>query len=292
MHMMITGAAGQVGSELMARAGSEAIGIDRDRLDICDASAVMQYLQTHKPGIVINAAAYTAVDKAEQESAVAYAVNRDGPRHLAAACNSLDIPLLHLSTDYVFDGLKSTPYLETDPGSPRGVYADSKWQGEEEVRKHLRQHLILRVSWVFGVYGNNFVKTMLRLAKDRPELRVVADQHGCPTEAGAIADTLLALARRHLQGHTLKWGTYHYTGTPATTWHGFASEIFEQAAALGMIERKPVVHPIATSEYPLPAPRPANSLLDGKQAEAILGLKRRDWRVGLQYALKNLNSKS
>lgn len=292
MQILIIGSAGQVGSELLARAGTQAVGVDYAQLDICDASAVNSYLRTHKPNVVINAAAYTAVDKAEQEPAVAYSVNRDGPRHLAIACNELNIPLLHLSTDYVFDGRKPTPYLESDIPTPQGVYSISKWQGEEDVRAHLPLHIILRVSWVFGVHGNNFVKTMLRLANDRPELRVVADQHGCPTEAGAIADTLLILARRHLDGTALQWGTYHYTGTPATTWHGFASEIFEQAAALGMIKRKPVVHPITTAEYPLPAPRPANSLLDGQQAEEVLGLVRQDWGVGLQYVLNNLKSKA
>lgn len=290
MRILITGAAGQVGTELFAKAGAQAIGADLQQLDICDEVAVLRFIQTNKPAIVINAAAYTAVDKAEKESELTFAVNRDGPRYLAAACRTAGIPLLHLSTDYVFDGDKATPYLESDQPLPRGVYACSKWEGEQEIRAQLPEHIILRVSWVFGANGNNFVKTMLRLACERPELRVIADQHGCPTEASVIADVLLTLAQRHLNGAKLPWGTYHYTGTPNTTWHGFATEIIDQAATLGLIARKPQVHAITTAEYPLPAPRPANSLLDCTQAEQTLGLTRQDWRIGLQKVLLNLKS--
>lgn len=290
MRILITGAAGQVGSELARKVGNRGIALDRMQLNISDEAIVLQTLLTHRPSIVINAAAYTAVDKAEQESERAFAVNRDGAKHLALACHTLGIPLLHLSTDYVFDGKKENAYLETDAASPMGVYARSKWEGEQEIRAALSQHLILRVSWVFGVHGSNFVKTILRLASERPELRVIADQHGCPTEAGAIADALLSLAHRHINGETLAWGTYHYTGSPSTTWHGFASEIVEQASSLNLIEFKPPIHPITTAEYPLPAPRPANSLLDGTQAEQKLGLIRQDWRKALHNVLKELKS--
>lgn len=292
MRILITGAAGQVGTELLARAGDRAIGVDRSQLDISDAAAVLYLIELHKPAIVINAAAYTAVDKAEQEPERAYAVNRDGPRHLAAACHALGIPLLHISTDYVFDGSKPTPYLETDPASPVGIYARSKWEGEVQIRESLAEHLILRVSWVFGVHGNNFAKTILRLARERPELRIIADQRGCPTEAGAIAETLLTLADRYISGTVMPWGTYHYTGVPETTWHGFATEIVHQAASMGMISKIPPIHPITTAEYPLPAPRPANSLLDGALATQELGLVRQDWRQGLQHVLTSLKSKN
>jgi len=291
MRVLITGAAGQVGSELANRAGVHAISVDRQQLDITDAVAVLQLIQMHKPAVVINAAAYTAVDQAEQDQDRAFAVNRDGPHHLAVACRTLGIPLLHLSTDYVFDGCKTTPYLESDPAAPLGVYARSKWEGEQQIRLHHPEHLILRVSWVFGTRGSNFAKTILRLARERPELRVIADQRGCPTEAGAIAGALLAIAKQHIDGGSVTWGTYHYTGAPETTWYGFANEIVEQAVLLGMIEKKPIIHPITTSEYPLPAPRPANSLLDCTQAERVLGLIRQDWRLGLQDVLKNLTSK-
>lgn len=290
MRILVVGSAGQVGTELVARAGGQAMGVDRAQLDICDQAAVLHFFEKHQPAIVINAAAYTAVDKAEQEPALAYAVNREGARHLAIACHNARIPLIHISTDYVFDGQKAAPYLETDPPSPMGVYASSKSEGDEQIRAQLAEHLILRVSWVFGVHGNNFAKTILRLASERTELRIVADQHGCPTEAGAIADTLLDLAQRHLHGSALPWGTYHYTGAPATSWHGFAIEIVNQALAMGMISRAPIIHAITTAEYPLPAPRPANSLLDGTLAQRKLGLVRQDWRQGLQHVLKRLHT--
>jgi dTDP-4-dehydrorhamnose reductase len=290
MTILITGANGQVGRELLERSGTGVVALDRCGLDITDPKHVLESLQRIRPRIVINAAAYTAVDKAEQDPAAAYAVNRDGAANLAAACREQNISLLHLSTDYVFDGRKSGPYLETDTGAPASVYARSKWQGEQAVRDILVPHIILRVSWVFGAHGNNFVKTILRLARERPELRVIADQHGCPTHAGAIADALLTLAGRVLAGETPRWGTYHYTGSPATTWHGFATAIVEQAHALGLIAKAPLIYPITTAEYPLPAPRPMNSLLDCSGAENLLGLQRQDWRQGLDAVLRALTA--
>lgn len=284
MSLLITGAGGQVGRELVARAGGrEHRTLDRSQLDITDADAVRAAVAG--AGIVINAAAYTAVDKAETEVEAAFAINREGPRLLALACAEAGIPLLHLSTDYVFDGTQAAAYAEDAPAAPLGVYGQSKWEGEEAIRAALRKHLIIRVAWVFGAYGNNFVKTMLRLAATRPELRVVADQHGGPTHAGAIADVLLALADRHLAGEVLPWGTYHYTGEPATTWHGFAEAIFDEAKALGLIEQPPVVHPITTADYPTPAKRPANSVLDGHQAHEKLQLARHSWIEGLRETL-------
>ena len=288
MTILITGANGQVGKELHSLARTQAIALDRSGLDITDGDLTLETLKSIKPQVVINAAAYTAVDKAEQEQAAAYTVNRDGAANLAMACHTLGIPLLHLSTDYVFDGRKKEPYVESDTAAPAGVYAQSKWQGEQRIRALHAQHIILRVSWVFGVHGSNFVKTILRLAKERLELRVIADQHGCPTHAAAIAASLLALVTRIQHEGSLPWGTYHYTGTPATTWHGFATVLVERAQALRLISKAPVVHPITTAEYPLPAPRPANSLLDCSAAETRLGLHRQDWRQGLDDVLKTL----
>lgn len=285
--MLIAGANGQVGHELRRRAGIGAVALDRAGLDITRREETLATVARLKPRIVINAAAYTAVDKAETESEAAFAANRDGAAHLAEACRELGIPLLHLSTDYVFDGTKASAYLETDAANPQGVYARSKWEGEQRIREALPEHLILRVSWVFGAHGNNFVKTILRLARERPELRIVADQHGCPTSADAIAEALLFLADR-AGSHPLPWGTYHYTGIPATTWHGFAMAIAENARAMGLIDKVPVIHPITTREYPLPAPRPANSLLDCSGTEQQLGLKRQDWRDGLRDVLRTL----
>ena len=189
MRVLIPGSNGQVGRELVAWAaqhGVEAIGLTRVDLDLTDASVVEAVVHAHRPDAVVNAAAYTAVDRAESEPDVAFAVNRDGPAALAATCADLGIPLVHFSTDYVFDGTKSEPYVEDDPVAPLGVYGQSKWVGEEAVRTALDHHLILRVSWVFSRHGGNFVKTMLRLGREREALRVVADQHGGPTPAGAM----------------------------------------------------------------------------------------------------------
>jgi dTDP-4-dehydrorhamnose reductase len=288
MRIVIIGARGQVGWELTQRApllGHEALAWDVAELDITDAAAVNRELAASGADVVINAAAYTAVDRAEQEPGLAFAVNRDGPAHLAAACVRLNIPLLHISTDYVYDGAKIDPYVEDDPTTPLGVYGASKLAGDEAVRQVLPRHLILRVSWVFGIHGHNFVKTILRLAREREELRVVADQYGCPTYAGDIADTLLELAGRTAEiDANAAWGTYHYCGEPATTWHGFASAIVELARA-----REPLVvqsvTAIATVDYPLPSPRPVNSVLDCAKLAARFGIQPRPWRAGLEAML-------
>ncbi|MEO1632504.1 MAG: dTDP-4-dehydrorhamnose reductase, partial [Bacteroidota bacterium] len=222
MRVLIPGANGQVGRELVARAAQhdiEAMGLTRADLDLNDAKAVRAVVQAHQPDAVVNAAAYTAVDRAESEPDLAFAVNRDGPAALAAACADLGIPLVHFSTDYVFDGAKPEPYVEGDPAAPLGVYGQSKWEGEEAVRAALDRHLILRVSWVFSRHGGNFVKTMLRLGREREALRIVADQHGGPTPASAIADAALVTLRQASERND-DWGTYHFCGAPFTTWHG------------------------------------------------------------------------
>lgn len=286
MTILLTGAMGQVGYEVSSRRGArELIALDRAGLDICNTSAVDAAMDRYRPKLVINAAAYTAVDKAESEPERAFAINRDGTAALAAACARLGIPLFHLSTDYVFDGTREAPYPEDAPTAPLGVYGQSKWQGEEAVRNQLPQHLIIRVAWVFGTHGNNFVRTMLRLGAMRPELRVVDDQRGAPTYAGAIADTLLGLADRVLAGEGLPWGTYHYTGEPVTSWYHFANVIFDEALALGSIPTRPQVSPIPSSEYPTPARRPANSALDGSLALERLHLTRQPWIDGLREVL-------
>jgi len=289
MTILITGAAGQVGSELVERAGHRPVAaFTRAELNISDGAAVQAAVASIRPKLIINAAAYTAVDKAEAEREAAFAINCDGPRVLARAAAVAAIPVFHISTDYVFDGSRNTPYPEDAPAAPLGVYGQSKWAGEEAIRLELKQHLILRVAWVFGAHGNNFVKTMLKLGASRPELRVVDDQRGGPTHAGAIADTLLGLADRVLAGEALAWGTYHYTGEPVVSWHGFAQKIFDEASLLGLIENKPLVHAITTAEYPTPAKRPANSALDGSLAKAQLGIGRRQWLSGLRETLQSL----
>jgi dTDP-4-dehydrorhamnose reductase len=289
VKMVLTGANGQVGWEMTRLARDhELLALDHAALDITDARAVQRTLEESQAEVVINAAAYTAVDKAEQEPAQALAVNRDGPRHLAAACHSLGIPLLHLSTDYVFDGTQSRPYREEDPVAPAGVYGRSKWEGEEAVRQTHTAHLILRVSWVFGEHGHNFVKAILRLARERQQLRVVVDQYGCPTCAADIARVLLALAEQVATGEQRdRWGTYHYCGTPATTWHGSAQAIVDTARTYESLRVLEVV-PITTAEYPTLARRPANSVLDCSRLKERFGIAARPWQEGLAATLQAL----
>lgn len=290
MTILVTGAGGQVGRECVERGGPDVTGLDRASLDLRDATAIAAALDRIKPKAVINAAAYTAVDRAEQDSDTAFAVNHEAVAALAAACAARDIPLLHISTDYVFDGSKPAPYLEDDAVNPLGVYGRSKLQGEQALRAVLPQHLILRTSWVFGRHGPNFVKTMLRLARERPELRVVADQHGAPTEAGALADALLVLARRAAGGESLAWGTYHYSGTPHTTWHAFAEAIVQRGVASGLLAKPVPVRAIATADFPTPARRPANSRLDCSRIHEKLGIKIRPWQSGLEDVLQHLKT--
>lgn len=289
MKVLITGANGQVGWELARQApaaGFETLALDAARLDITDPQAVRETLQCSRVDAVINAAAYTAVDRAEQEPQRAFAVNRDGPAHLAAACAERGIPLLHLSTDYVFDGHRAEPYREDDPINPLGVYGASKWAGEQAVRDRLEQHLILRTSWVFGVHGHNFVKTMLRLAGEREELRVVADQHGCPTFAGDIAAALLDGLRHPAFSSGSAWGAYHFAGSPPTTWHGFATAIIEQARRLHPLPVRRIM-PIASSEYPTPALRPVNSVLDSGRFATVFQRSPAPWQTGLAQVLQH-----
>jgi dTDP-4-dehydrorhamnose reductase len=288
MRIAVTGAKGQVGWALTCGAlllGHEVLAWDQAELDIRDAAAVDRVLAASSADVVINAAAYTAVDKAEQEPELAFAVNRDGPAHLAAACNCLNIPLLHISTDYVYDGGKHSPYTEHDPVAPLGVYGQSKAAGDEAVRRLLPRHLTLRVGWVFGIHGHNFVKTILRLAREREELRVVADQSGCPTYACDIADTLLNLAGRSTEiDANGAWGTYHYCGMPATTWYSFVSAIVEQAQAFEAL-RVQTITAITTADYPTPAARPANSVLDSSRLSLRFGIPQRLWSNGLHALL-------
>ncbi|MBK4723110.1 dTDP-4-dehydrorhamnose reductase [Azospirillum sp. YIM DDC1] len=289
--ILIFGANGQVGFELLRTAWAPdltPVGLTRAGGDVTDAQAVAAAMATHRPALVVNASAYTAVDKAESEPDAAFAVNRDGPANLARACAAAGVPLIHISTDYVFDGTsKTTAWREDDPVAPQGVYAAGKLAGEEAVRAALPDHVILRTAWVFGAHGHNFVKTMLRLARERDELRVVADQHGCPTPAAAIAAAIAAIAQVRLTG---EWtpGVFHYAGAPSTTWHGFAERIVERAA--GRTGRKPPVRPIATADFPTPARRPANSVLDTARIGQAYGIAPADWMGGLDRMLDEILS--
>lgn len=286
--MVIVGAKGQIGAELVRRSAVRPLAaFARADLDIGDAAAVRAVLARVQPRVVINAAAYTAVDDAEREPERAWAVNRDGAGHLAEACAAAGIPLFHLSSDYVFDGRQTRPYREDDATSPIGVYGASKQAGEDAVRRHLAQHLILRTSWVFGAYGRNFVKAILNQAMQRSELRVVADQFGAPTYAGAIAESVLQLADRHLRGERLIWGTYHYSGQPLTQWCAFAEIICAEAFAAGLLTEIPVIRAISSADYPGAVARPAYSALDVTKAGRDLQLDSQPWIRGLRETLRN-----
>ncbi len=292
MDVLIVGAAGQLGTELRIRSqlrGYNTTAVDRSQLDISDTTSVNELVTRLKPSVIINAAAYTAVDRAETDVVTAYAVNRDGPLNLAKACANADIPLLHVSTDYVFDGHKLTPYNETDTPNPQGVYGQSKYAGEIAVATTLQKQLTLRVSWVFSATGNNFVRTILRLAKERDELKIVADQTGAPTWAGDIAEVLLTVVDRMNQNNPIPWGLYHYTGSPVTTWHAFAETICDQAFELGMLDKKPIIHPITTAEYPTVAKRPQNSMLDCTHILNELNISQANWNNGLRKVLTTWN---
>jgi dTDP-4-dehydrorhamnose reductase len=285
MKLVVLGAGGQVGHELCRLAwpaGYEIAPFARGALDITEREAVFAAVARERPDIVINAAAYTAVDRAESERDAAWAGNCTGPANLAAACHDAAIPLIHLSTDYVFDGSKPGPYREDDPVKPLGVYGESKEAGERAVREALAQHVILRTAWVYSAHGHNFVKTMLRLGSDRPVLRVVADQIGSPTSAADIAGAIGAVVQQ-LNAGNRAWGAYHFTGGGAVTWHGFAEAIFELAAQWTSTGRGavPLVEAIATADYPTPARRPANSVLDCRRIGQAFGIVPRLWREAL-----------
>jgi dTDP-4-dehydrorhamnose reductase len=272
MKILATGGAGQLGRALMRRAGAhDILALDIDRLDICDAAQVARSLDGID--VVINAAAYTGVDKAEGEPERAFAINAHGAEVVARACAERGIRMLHVSTDYVFDGSATRPYREDDPVAPQNVYGASKAAGERAV--HAAGGIVVRTSWLFGEGGPSFVHTMLRLARERPVLRVVADQHGCPTWTDDLADALLALAPRAELA-----ATYHFCNAEPTTWHAFASAIVEAARRRGPIacER---VDAIATADYPTPAKRPMYSVLDCTRI-ASLGIVPPSWHRGLE----------
>ena len=287
--ILLFGANGQLGQELVACSGSSnarLVARSRAETDIADAAAVEEAFRAATPDIVVNAAAYTKVDKAESERDEAFRVNQAGAAVLASACAASSIPLLHISTDYVFDGTKAGPYVETDQTAPLGVYGASKLAGEEEIRRRHKKHVILRTSWVYGRYGSNFLKTMLRLAAERSELRVVADQRGSPTSTADLAKAILELAPRLVGNDDAAWGTYHFTGEGETNWCQFADEILNQRAK--RLGSRPKVTPITTAEYPTPARRPANSVLDNSRFRATFKLSARPWRLSVQETVDAL----
>ena len=279
MKILLTGAAGQLGRELKRSLAclGKLLACDRRHLDLARPDALREAVRAFAPTVIVNAAAYTAVDKAETDSAAAHAINATAPGILAEEARRLGALLVHYSTDYVFDGTKLAPYTEADTPAPLSAYGRSKHAGELAIIGVGGRHLILRTSWVYGLHGANFMKTMLRLGKERDELRVIGDQFGAPTWTRHLADvTALVLARQEVSS-----GLYHLAAAGETSWHGYAEAIFAEARAAGLIDKSPVVRRITSADYPLPASRPANSRLDCSRFTRDFGLALPDWRIGL-----------
>lgn len=291
-RILLLGSQGQVGQELLPLLSplGEAIALSREQVDLADSQALKDYLETVRADWIVNAAAYTAVDRAEQEPDLAYAVNATAPKIMAEVATATDALLFHISTDYVFDGQKSSPYTETDATNPLGVYGQSKQAGEANVRAHCQHYAILRTAWVYGVGGRgNFVKTMMRLGAEREELRVVSDQIGTPTWTRDIAEAIAALLPQLAADRDLS-GIYHFTNSGVASWYDLSVTIFEEARHLGVPLKVARVAPITTPEYPAPARRPAYSVLAGKKIAGVLDRYPPHWRHSLRQMLRALTT--
>ncbi len=280
--ILILGHRGMLGRELIQSfqtAGLRVVGKGLPEVDITEGSSIERLLKNHQPAALINAAAYTAVDRAESEAETAFRVNEQASAHLATACHAADVPLIHFSTDYVFDGQSAQPYCEDDLAKPLGVYGESKWRGEVAIRRCHPKHLIIRTAWLYGEYGPNFVTTILRLARERDELRVVDDQHGSPTWTRDLAKAMVQLCERLSQPHPSSlWGTYHVCSRGQTTWYRFARAILAAAQPYEPFAAQHVL-PISTAEYPTPATRPANSVLNCDKIQSAWGITLRPWQT-------------
>ena len=285
MKILITGRHGQVSRELQLQLQGlgELIVLGRDQLDLADADQIRQQVRAHRPGLIINAAAHTAVDLAESEPDAAFAINAIAPGILAEEAKALGIPLIHYSTDYVFDGSKPAPYTETDAPNPLGVYGQSKLAGEQAITAVGGEHLILRTSWVYSNHGKNFLLTMQRLLQEKPHMRIVADQIGAPTWAGSIADSTRALIERWQAGEPGEWGIYHLTAGGETSWFGFAQAIGEHLREQGKACAE--LEPIPSSAYPTPARRPLNSRLDCSRLQQQWHVSQPHWQDALRECL-------
>lgn len=293
MKVLVTGARGQLGSDvvpLLEKAGFCAAPFGSAELDISDPSAVSEIVKREKPGIIINSAAYTKVDLAEKESERAFAVNAQGAANLARAAKDALCPLVHVSTDFVFDGASPVPYGEEAPTNPLSVYGSSKLEGERALAEELDEHVIVRTSWLYGTAGHNFVKTILKLASERESLRVVYDQTGTPTWSADLAAMLVAVCKAISSGQR-PWGTYHYSNEGVASWYDFAIAIREEASSSGMPLKCGHIEPILTAEYPVPAKRPAYSVLNKAKIKKTFNASIPHWRSSLTKMMKELRSK-
>lgn len=276
--ILVFGATGQLGSELAYQGSRRDVAIysvTRDQGDIEKLDVVQNIISSISPSLVVNAAAYSNVEKAELHPDEAFRANAIGPGVLAQVCNAAQLPLIHISTDYVFDGTKPSPYKEDDSCAPLNVYGRSKLAGEAAIEHAHDLHIIMRTSWLFGLFGKNFVKTIMKLATERDELSVVIDQHGCPTCTVDLADAILSIAPRLLDRDNC-WGLYHFSGPSATSWHDFAVEIVELQAR--KTHKRPFIVPVATTDFPTLAKRPLNSEMDSSLFESVFGIQAAPWR--------------
>ncbi|MCK3780804.1 dTDP-4-dehydrorhamnose reductase [Ensifer sesbaniae] len=289
-RILVTGGTGQVGTELLRcrwPSDVELVAPNRHELDLNDCDTIGQYIASGDFSAVINSAAYTAVDRAESDVLAAWKVNALAPAAIAAATKALDIPVIHVSTDYVFDGTKIGPYVEDDPVAPLGVYGASKEAGEQAVRTGNQRHIILRTAWVYSAYGANFVRTMLRLGRERALLSVVSDQTGSPTAASDIAFAIATIAQRLIEYQNAPVGTYNFVNSGHATWYEFACEIFRQRSEAGHVV--PTVTAISTQQYPTPARRPTNSRLSTEKLSRDFGIEAREWPVALKQVLASIS---
>ncbi|MEJ2793820.1 dTDP-4-dehydrorhamnose reductase [Iodobacter sp. LRB] len=300
LRILLTGKNGQLGFELqrsLAVLGS-VIAVDREDCDLSDPDAIRALVARTQPHVIVNPAAHTAVDKAESEHELAHAINTIAPQVLADEAAKIGALLVHYSTDYVFDGTKDGWYSETDTPNPQSVYGKTKLAGELAIAAANPRHLIFRTSWVFGAHGGNFLKTILRLAGEREELKIIADQHGAPTAASLLADVTAHAIRQVLQTESVAeskscdlYGTYHLVAGGSTTWHGYAQSVVELAKSAGVAIKAAQILPIPTSAYPLPAVRPANSQLSTEKLQAAFGLCMPDWQKGVTQVMTLLSNK-
>jgi dTDP-4-dehydrorhamnose reductase len=286
MKVLLTGASGQLGKCIQDRRPGDIklVTYNYKQLDITDRQAVFEAVDCNKPDVIINSAAYTAVDKAEADKDKAYLVNHIGSRNLAEAACEINIPLIHISTDYVFDGKSRKPYKPNDLPNPQSIYGKSKLAGEKAIQSVFQNYIIIRTSWVFSEHGNNFVKTILRQASKKSELSVVADQFGCPTYAGDIAEALFSITKSINAGETSR-GIYHFCGNEETSWYDYAKEILALAQKKGRLPHSVKIKPIQTNEYLLPAPRPNYSALNCESLKAFMNNYSSHWRDSLRMIL-------
>lgn len=291
VKVLITGQGGQLAWELEKSCPNQiqAVCLNKEQLDICLLDDVYEACRQHSPDWIINAAAYTAVDKAETEIETAYAINHQGSENLALACKAFNAKLIHVSTDFVFDGEKTTPYTVDDKTNPINVYGASKWQGEQSILETLPNHAtIIRTAWVYSAHGNNFVKTMLRLMEEKDELGIVADQVGTPTWAKGLAELIWHIVKTSSHNQAQASATLHWTDAGVASWYDFAVAIQELAFEKGMLNKTIPVRPISATSYPTPAQRPSFSVLDKSSTERATGYWTRQWRKSLSDMLDEL----